>query len=358
MDYVLLLIEKLSLLSWIFIVIIFILTLGFHRVENNWLKVQGASILTSIGIFGTFLGIVIGLLDFDYKHIETSLYNLLSGLQVAFVSSVAGLLGAMSLKISQLIKYKSQQTQNVNSTINDLHNELIKLNNSFDNFSQNVVESSSDALIQALKEVINDFNSKINEQFGENFKQLNEAVGKLLIWQEQYKQDLDNLIKIEKETVTEMEKASAAYQNLIESSQQFKTVAKNLESLILTMDSQRRSMEESLSAFSTMIDKTKDGLPMVGKQIEQLANQAQESIKKNTELIKSSLEDTSKELKDINEKTKNQVNLLDQSLQRELTEAMEIFGKHLAALSEKFASDYMPLTERLREVLEIANKIK
>ena len=49
-------------------------------------------------------------------------------------------------------------------------------------FSKNVAESvaklATDELIEALKTVIEDFNAKITEQFGENFKQLNEAVGK------------------------------------------------------------------------------------------------------------------------------------------------------------------------------------
>ena len=46
----------------------------------------------------------------------------------------------------------------------------------------------SQTLIEALRSVIQDFNQKITEQFGENFRQLNEAVGRLLVWQEQYKE--------------------------------------------------------------------------------------------------------------------------------------------------------------------------
>jgi len=42
-------------------------------------------------------------------------------------------------------------------------------------------------LVEALRDVIHDFNNKITEQFGDNFKELNEAVGRLLIWQEDYK---------------------------------------------------------------------------------------------------------------------------------------------------------------------------
>ena len=38
---------------------------------------------------------------------------------------------------------------------------------------------------------ISDFNDKISEQFGENFKQLNQGVGKMLEWQIEYSNRVD-----------------------------------------------------------------------------------------------------------------------------------------------------------------------
>jgi hypothetical protein len=52
---------------------------------------------------------------------------------------------------------------------------------------QELSKMGSQALVEALRDVIRDFNAKITEQFGDNFKALNEAVGKLLIWQERYR---------------------------------------------------------------------------------------------------------------------------------------------------------------------------
>ncbi len=67
---------------------------------------------------------------------------------------------------------------------------LVTLKTSFDDFLKSAAENNSKALIQALQEVIRDFNAKINEQFGDNFKQLNAAVEKILVWQEKYRQQL------------------------------------------------------------------------------------------------------------------------------------------------------------------------
>ena len=76
------------------------------------------------------------------------------------------------------------QIKNLRMDINDRFAELVR---EFKTFAHTMAENSSKVLIEALRDVIKDFNDKITEQFGENFKQLNEAVGKLLQWQENYK---------------------------------------------------------------------------------------------------------------------------------------------------------------------------
>lgn len=44
------------------------------------------NLLTSLGMLGTFIGIVIGLLHFDPENIDGSISLLLSGLQTAFMT--------------------------------------------------------------------------------------------------------------------------------------------------------------------------------------------------------------------------------------------------------------------------------
>ena len=41
----------------------------------------------------------------------------------------------------------------------------------FKSFAEKMVENNQKAIIEALQEVIKDFNTKLNNQFGENFKQ-------------------------------------------------------------------------------------------------------------------------------------------------------------------------------------------
>ncbi|HOP50602.1 MAG TPA: MotA/TolQ/ExbB proton channel family protein [Ignavibacteriales bacterium] len=50
------------------------------------------SIFTTIGIFGTFVGIIIGLLNFDVNNITDSIPILLEGLKTAFFTSILGVI--------------------------------------------------------------------------------------------------------------------------------------------------------------------------------------------------------------------------------------------------------------------------
>ena len=87
---------------------------------------------------------------------------------------------------------------------------------------EKIAESNSKALIEAFKEVIRDFNTKINEQFGENFKQLNAAVEKILVWQERYRQQMTEMIQQQTLTTSNMADATARYSELVSQSETFR----------------------------------------------------------------------------------------------------------------------------------------
>ena len=56
--------------------------------------------------------------------------------------------------------------------------------------------------------------------------------------------------------------------------------------------------------------------------------------------------------------SKEHIDLLDEALRVELTKALEVLGRQLATLSEKFVSDYKPLTEKLSKIVRIAERVR
>ena len=101
-----------------------------------------------------------------------------------------------------------------------------ELGRKFDDFSETMSEAFSKAIIEELNSVIRDFNEKLTEQFGDNFKQLNSAVEKLVQWQENYRQQMDQLeaslnlalsgIDASNESISKIEKATEAIPGYLE----------------------------------------------------------------------------------------------------------------------------------------------
>ena len=68
-----------------------------------------------------------------------------------------------------------------------------KLFGEMQNFAELLSKSATETVIEALKVVIQDFNKNLTEQFGDNFKRLDESVQKLVTWQQQYMVQLDEM---------------------------------------------------------------------------------------------------------------------------------------------------------------------
>jgi len=56
------------------------------------------NLLVSVGILGTFVGIFVGLFDFDVNDIDGSIPPLLKGLTIAFTTSIIGMTFALLFK--------------------------------------------------------------------------------------------------------------------------------------------------------------------------------------------------------------------------------------------------------------------
>lgn len=239
-------------------------------------------------------------------------------------------------------------------------------------------EMGSKTLVEALRDVIKDFNSGLTEQFGDNFKQLNEAAGKLLIWQSQYKTYIETITERHTKIVNSMEIASNNYQKLVSEAGRFTAVSTDLANLLTALEVQKQQLTNMLGPLADLLKSASGSLPEIEKKVltltEQLtrsvtANQKEvgEALTKNSQLIKTSIENVGQDFSRINqefnshlgdmaEKTNKQISALDAALTEELKKSLESLGRQLAALSEKFVDDYGPLTDRLRDIVHLARQ--
>lgn len=92
-------------------VLIFVSAVIFLQRQKSWYTHTNtcASIVTVVGVFGTFLGIYMGLQDFhpDPDKMQKGIEGLLQGLRHAFLTSLVGIGSAIALKTIALYQMRN-----------------------------------------------------------------------------------------------------------------------------------------------------------------------------------------------------------------------------------------------------------
>ena len=391
-----------------FIVAILLVALYFHIKFDRFSVVHGPEVLTTMGIFGCFTGITIGLFGFDPNNIQDSVPSLLGGIRTAFGASLAGVFAALTIRFAQRFRKQKDEIESApvrNATLDDVVSSLNFLNkgllagtesfanksiiksdeliSEFKNFSSHMIENNQKVFIEALREVIKDFNEKITEQFGENFKALNAAVEKLVLWQQQYKDELDQLKETQSQVAKDLSNSADNLVKIVSSSTSFVDSANALKEQVDLLSNnrevliaQQNSLESVLNNMSKitptfevktteMLKQIEDGMKIVPDSIVKILQDNSslikdeqkkifESIDKSLNELQSNLSDGLRKNVDI---VKESVLTLDKSLQKELNDSLESLGRQLASLSNRFVEDYGPLTDRLREVVQMSKRL-
>ena len=175
---------------FIFLIIILFVTSLIFAIQDKGKRFTSntAGLLTSFGILGTFIGIVIGLLEFDPKHIDESIQLLLEGLKTAFITSLVGMSAAISYKLIEttpIISSKKKTSKKTNASPKDILNAILKQNHS----------------LEELKETLSN-DSKLNLANQENQHKLAKKQTLLMVHQN------NNLIKLKNSLISEEEEGN------------------------------------------------------------------------------------------------------------------------------------------------------
>jgi len=368
-----------------------------NRAKNEYSSVNPIifdhipAVFTTLGVFGTFLGIAFGLMDFNVEDIDASIPSLLDGLFVAFWSSIIGiafslisqvfvqriqnsvvtedgelitedqLLRSIASSLEEIRKAISSDADgsitthlvkmrtSINDNLTPLNTNIQKLTQSvggegdtslltqiqnlrlenkenqsamvsnqleqlaymksntefvekkFDEFTELLKQSNTDALVEVIEKVIGGFNEKLNDLIErlvkENFEELNKSVENLNKWQQDNKEQVEALLTQYKSLTDQ----------LTLSADSIESVSKSTETLV-GGDSKLVKLIDELNTI------TKDGDNALIKAIGQL-------------------EDTSSDYKEVSEELKSW------------------FEKHT-----EFSDKIETLVEKLDEIEQLRNK--
>ena len=319
-----------------------ILPILFNGEKLRSIALSLPSLLPAIGLVGTFIGIYLGLVEFNPADIDGSLPSLLAGLKVAFTTSILGIIGSLLVKfstyfypdlinedeISEIEFYKLFRKQN-DLTV-ETNKRLIALETQFKDFASSIGDTTIEHLVDAIDRVMTDFNKKVETQFGENFKKFNEGLISLLKWQENYKNEVEENLKIIREAKEILQLHETTSKNLNQVLDEFSLKTKSITTAIERVDAQHSNIEKSLQTFSEVSRQANEVIPTLEKQIQSLTRSLDEELKGVSENLKT----------------------LDEEMSSELQKALNVLAANLGALTEQFVKDYQPLMIALRDIVE------
>ena len=236
----------------------------------------------------------------------------------------------------QLIKSKIQDGfESSKKQAEEEHKEMIT---EFRDFARTMAENNSKAFIEALNETIHDFNEKIQEQFGENFKQLNIAVGKLLDWQEAYKNTILEVTENQKVIFAGITDAKNSLEAMAIHGDSIQDSAKQLGNIIVTIDKYQKELEQSLNDLREIGSDAKKMVP----EIQMLTEKTYDGINSICKMTNDNLEDTTSEaidgVKQFYEKLGEEVVASSEKVKEgcaSVTEEMQILGTEITEVGKK-----------------------
>ncbi|MEY3573153.1 MAG: hypothetical protein RJA77_1068, partial [Pseudomonadota bacterium] len=282
-----------TLLEIGFIAAIAATTIYFHLRFDRFSVSHGPEVLTTMGILGCFTGITVALFSFNPNDIQQSVPSLLGGIRTAFWASLAGVFGALTLRFAQRFRpiaepeAASVQEAEVIDVVRAIErmdrrqaDDQGRLISAFQDFAQHMVENNQKAIVEALKEVVRDFNQQLTEQFGENFKQLNAAVEKLVIWQQQYRDTLEQLQAEQQKSQQALAQATDSLASMAQSAGHFAQTAHALEAEIGELTHTRERLFAQEEALARLLETLRDVTPTFAAKAEDMLTEVSSGMSK------------------------------------------------------------------------------
>lgn len=340
----------------------------FTRSKINYYQLENMpNTFVTIGLLGTCIGIVMGLFSFDTdaSKIKDSVKDLLSGLRLAFIVTIFGLVFSLIYKrrVNNILnKYgdiqppdspELSEMRRTNGLMNELliemkgvrrafSDELIskiqesnkKLADNLSKFGENLATSNHDALIEALQEVIEDLNTSFRDTLGQlvrqNFSELTNSIDSLNKWQQENKRYIEDFAERYKTIVGYTEDMNS-----------------NLEKIVITnanLLDQDGKLYDIIEALNTVMVEDENFV-----QVTSNLNTASSNIKSSLQIFTEELTETKKQLQAISElrvniellisklSELNQINIDEerlylQGIKQSMASMDEMFKRHYEAI--------------------------
>ena len=363
-------------------------------VKKNVLNLYSGT-MTGLGILGTFIGLSLGLRNFNTgtaEEISQSIAPLMDGIKVAFHTSIFGMLLSLLFNIGYksdlelaydtvdrfidtfkskvvpnpesstyklVVKYQKQQAEEITNLANSLSEQMAekmvevlvpqfdKMNNTIEHFT----DVASKAQVEGVGVIVDNFVNEMNKSLGESFKALSEVINDTCEWQKQnvgYMQDIlqrvsDMTVNIKEinELSSKTVESMSSYINDIEGLQ--KLINENMMSINLQLDSYGDINEKQKNYIETLVKYeesiTESSKAFSADMVKQIAilKEMEEGITKNTvasiEILTKQAEESNKAISEAAKKQIENIINVSSTATSDMNSAARELGKISAQLN-------------------------
>ena len=337
----------LSIIVVAFIVCL-ILVLKFKNSEkmeaNRRIIEYFPTLVSTLGVLGTFWGITKGLMAFDTSDLDQSIPGLLDGLKTAFFTSLAGMIGSMFL--SAFISKKQDERDGGISDINQAAGEITKSVKAMSDANTETMRSIQQQLTEqeadrkAFYRTVGEVMSKISD----TQKSITSAIDSLVVLQRSQENSLADI----KEATTQQ---SVAINSVAKYSQEVSEYTHHLGEIldvISGMSGTEDEINEKVGKLKEIIHgeviEIEDNMAKTNKLLESKFDEFTELLKKsNTEAL---VEVMKKVTEEFQKQMNSLINKLIQENFDQLTKSVEKLNQWQQENKEMIAS----LTHQYREM--------
>ena len=273
----------------------------FDRLASRLVNV-GPGVLTTIGIFFTFLGITIGLKDFDPSpdKFNENTSKLIEGMKLAFFSSVLAIGASIIFKIIA-----------------------------------SFIKSSKKEEFQEIKEALS----------GEG----------LLEWQKKYEGQIKYLVRAHEKIKESLQKSDKAKKSVVSNTEE---IPKHMQSMQKIMS----ALQEQLDSFAFMKERALDAMPYIQENLHTLTEGMKKNVEESIQVMQEVVAKQQNAVDEVNNAYKTFPSIMEdsadkfrKSMHSNIQNAVHELGEHITAFGKEFGLQLEIAKKHTDELEEMLN---
>lgn len=349
-----------------FLSLIFALIILYSPVWLRWITGEKSHdedivvIAPTLGIFGTFLGILVAL--FSFKEDEP--VKMIYGIRFAFLTSIAGILISLWAR-RRLIKSRVESKDPTEEVLNNIYKVMVEINNQNKNLNEGITGLRTE--IKDLSNWLKDYNIEvIINKYKDLFESFIQSIEKI----ELMIKSLGDVMPSVSESIKDMKDS---LERISELDMIFENITERVDALSKSLNESISRIDKLLASFEPIVSNLNSGFVELVREAKNLSGNINISIGKMNDDIENSLSNLSKrlsdlidnyvsEIKNFYERNKAIIDEMDSSLEKSLFCLQQSLGaliEHYNTEIEKMLKDYKGIIEKmLEEYKEISELLK